>query len=163
MGCLFLSTCSYLSFSFSLSLSFYGSSLFPWWCVYYLKARIFSGYPPSFSSLGCSQLILHNKRKPGLGRHRSRMGAHAYYIRARTRVTTLVSSLPAKWPSPALACLPRGRPRTPCHRQPIPRLRHHRQPPRRDSLLLRWHAQSCGIKTQAAAEEERARAWSRTR
>lgn len=37
-------------------------------------------HPPSPSSVVvCSQLIPHNKRKPGLGRrHRSRMGAHAY-------------------------------------------------------------------------------------
>lgn len=130
-------------------------------CVYYLKARIFSDYPPSFSSLGCSQLIPHNKRKPGLGRHRSRMGAHAY-IRARARVTTLVSSFLAKWPSPALACLPRSRPRTPSTAN-LSLDSIHRQPYVSHFSPSTKHAQSCGIKTQAAAHAEEQRTLARSR
>lgn len=136
-------------------------------CLYSTSRLEFSpATQPSFPSHPsvCSQLIPHNKRKPGLGRHRSRMGAHARtYVQEHAWRRTLVSSLLAKWPSPALACLP---PRPPTHafrRQPIPRhpspqrqpLASHFSPPTR-------HAQSCGIKTQATGGGVRGtRAWSR--
>lgn len=58
----------------------------------------------------------------------------------------------------ALACLPRGRPRTPSAADLSPDRSHHTATPASHFPPSTRHAQSCGIKTQAAAEEERTRA-----
>lgn len=93
-------------------------------CLYYLKARIFSGYPTLLLPPRwwfAASLFLTIRENRGSVVVIVRVWVHTRTcIRARTRVATLVSSLLAKWPSPALACLP---PRPPTHafrRQPIP-------------------------------------------
>lgn len=85
-------------------------------CLYYLKARIFSDYPtqPSFSSrpsVVAASLFLTIRENRGSVASSFAYGCTRFlYIRARTRVATLVSSLLAKWPSPVHH---HGRPRTP--------------------------------------------------
>lgn len=74
-------------------------------------------HPPSPSPVVvCSQLIPHNKRKPGLGRrHRSRMGAHvcvrAYVQEHAWRRSCLAFSL--NGPRLLSPVYHHGRPRTP--------------------------------------------------
>lgn len=135
-------------------------------CLYSTSRLEFSpATQPSFPSHPsvCSQLIPHNKRKPGLGRHRSRMGAHArtYVQEHAWRRSCLAFSL--NGPRLLSPVYHHGRPRTPSAANLSPAT----PPPQRQPLASHFspptrHAQSCGIKTQATGGGVRGtRAWSR--